>query len=227
MTRMITPRQPRRLTATRIGALCWIISAALFLLANAVAQFAWTTPYSLRDNNISDLGNVYCRNSGADNPPDRYICSPDHALFNTSVIVATVLVIVGVLLTSRWWGRGVASMAARVLIVAGAGGYVLAGVWPADVNLDLHVLGAALIMLGGNVGLLVAGLAFRRGALARLRTPTVVISVVAFVAALMHFSGHYAGLGMGGTERVSVYALEVWLVLVAVHILQRRAEPRS
>ncbi|MEV0776710.1 DUF998 domain-containing protein [Streptomyces sp. NPDC050433] len=222
MACMLTSPRPHQLTAPRMGAIFWIAGAAIFALGNIVAQLAWNTPYSLRDNNISDLGNVLCQNSDAvDNPPVRYICSPQHGLFNTSAIVAALLIIAGAFLTSRYWGKGVASKAARGLIVVGACGYALAGLWPADVDLDMHVLGALLIMGGGNIGLLVAGLAFRGGPLKHLQVPTLLIGGVAFVAAFLHFSGNYFGLGMGGTERIAIFALEVWMVVVAVHILRQ------
>jgi hypothetical membrane protein len=66
---------PVRLTA-RIGTAAWIVGAVQFLVANAVAQAARTTPYSLVHNNISDLGVVSCGVFDEEFP--RYICSPLH-----------------------------------------------------------------------------------------------------------------------------------------------------
>lgn len=111
-------------------------------------------------------------------------------------------------------------MTARVLIVIGACGYLLAALWPADINLNMHILGALFIMGGGNIGLLVAGLAFGRGPLRALQAPTLVIGALAFVATILHFSPNYFGLGMGGTERIAVFSLQAWLLITATIILR-------
>ncbi|WP_433179770.1 DUF998 domain-containing protein [Actinoallomurus sp. CA-150999] len=211
----------RRCAAIRVGAISWIAGALVFTLANIVAQLAWHTPYSLRNNNISDLGNVYCKNTdAADNPPVRYICSPLHTLLDTSCAITALLIILGVFLTARCWGKGFASVSARVLIVIGACGYLLAGVRPADVDLNVHILGALFIMGGGNIGLLVAGPAFRRGPLRALQVPTLALGTLAFAATILHFNRTYLGLGMGGTERIAVFALQAWLVITAIAVLR-------
>jgi hypothetical protein len=43
-----------------IGALCWILCLEWFV-GQAIAQAAWTTPYSMLKNYISDLGAVHCQ----------------------------------------------------------------------------------------------------------------------------------------------------------------------
>ena len=92
-------------------------------------------------------------------------------------------------------------------------------------NINMHVLGALFIMGGGNAGMLVAGLAFRRGPFRRLQPATLIIGAIAFVAAILHFIRTYAGPGMGGTERIAVFALEAWLVMMAVFILRSKGVP--
>ncbi|MER5789787.1 DUF998 domain-containing protein [Streptomyces sp. NPDC001980] len=230
MTGMVTHHRLLDSTVTRIGAVSWLAGAGIFVLGNIIAQLAWNTPYSLRNNNISDLGNVYCGNTDPlDNPPVRYICSPAHTLFNGAIVVAALLVLLGVLLTAQAWGRGRASVTARVLIGIGACGYLLAALWPADVDLNMHVLGALFIMVGGNIGLLVAGVAFGRGPLRALKVPTLVIGTLAFAGTIVHFGDNYFGLGMGGAERIAVFSLQVWLVMTATVILRgvaQRAEFR-
>ncbi|MEU6192084.1 hypothetical protein [Streptomyces sp. NPDC047061] len=55
MTVMVTHHRLLDSTVTRIGAVSWIAGAGIFLLGNIIAQLAWNTPYSLRNNNISEL----------------------------------------------------------------------------------------------------------------------------------------------------------------------------
>jgi hypothetical protein len=54
-------RKPR--TAAQLSLLLgggsWILTL-LYFIGQAVAQAAWTTPYSLIDNRVSDLGNTAC-----------------------------------------------------------------------------------------------------------------------------------------------------------------------
>jgi hypothetical membrane protein len=161
-----------------------------------------------------------------DNPPVRYICSPLHTLFNASLVASGILIIIGVLLTSPVWGRGVLPTTARALIGLGAFGYVLAGAGAADANLGVHLLGALLALAVANVGLIVAAPALGRGSLASLRAPTLIIGLVALAAAILHFNRVYLGLGMGGMERVAAFALLLWLTIVAVTVLSGR-RPRS
>jgi hypothetical membrane protein len=205
----------------RAGAACWIATTLVFAAGNVAAQLAWKTPYSLRHNNISDLGAVHCGYTDpADDPPVRYLCSPLHAVFNVSAALTGVLVLAGLLLTAPWWGRGFGSATARTMVGLGACGYLVVALAPSDVNLGVHVLGALLVIGVADLGLLVAGLAFGRGPLRSLRTPTLVIAGLALAGAVLHFARHYAGLGMGGTERVAVFAPEVWLTLVAARLLR-------
>jgi hypothetical membrane protein len=201
-----------------VAAIAWTAGALLFTAFNIAAQAAWKTPYSLRNNNISDLGNRYCRYTGSDNPPRRYICSPIHTAFDAAMVVTGLLLAAGALLTTILWRRGGLAWVARILIAVGGFGYVLAGIWPADIDLNLHVLGAFLLMGGGNVGLLLAGFAARPP----LRWPALILGLAALAATVLHFGKHYLGLGMGGSERIAVFALPLWALLSGAYLLKRR-----
>lgn len=76
----------------------WILTL-LYFIGQAVAQGAWTTPYSLIDNRVSDLGNTACGRTLA----NTYICSPLHAVMNTTFVLTGVLILVGLFLTRSIW----------------------------------------------------------------------------------------------------------------------------
>lgn len=198
--------------AARLGAVAWIVGAAQFLVINAVAQAAWTTPYSLRHNNISDLGVTRCGMFDEEFP--RYICSPLHHLVNASMIVQGLLLAAGVLLTAGLWGKGFRARTAQALLILAGLGYVVAGVWPADVNLDGHVLGAFLILIVGNLGLLLAGFVPRAGVVGRARWFTLALALIALTAMWLHFQRQFGVLGLGGSERLAVFPLQVWTLVV-------------
>ena len=203
--------------SARVGAAAWIVGAVQFVVANVVTQAAWKTPYSLAHNNISDLGVTSCWVFDEEFP--RYICSPLHDVVNVSMIAQGLLLAAGVLLTVRLWGTGSWARAAQALLLLAAVGYVFAGVWPADVNLDGHVLGAFLILIVGNLGLLLAGLVPRASLLGRARWFTVAMGLVALAGTWMHLERQFGALGLGGSERLAVFPLQVWTIVMGSLLL--------
>jgi len=132
----------------RLGAYSWLLATPLFLAANVTTGIAWRYPsFSWATNNISDLGNVTCGLWDTTRP--REVCSPWHAAMNSSTIATGILLALGVLFTWSAVGGGAATRATQVLTLAGAGGYVLAGAYPADVNENNHFLAALLILRVG------------------------------------------------------------------------------
>ena len=195
----------------RIGAYCWLAASLVLLAAHLVVQFAWERPYSWAAHNISDLGNVTCGSWGGDQ--SRYVCSPLHAWMNAAFIAFGLLLAAGVLLLDE------RRRTARVLFLLAAGGWVLVGLFPADADENLHVLGALLIFFFGNLGLLVAARRDRH-------LPTLAAGVLGLTAMVLHLTGHYLGLGMGGMERVAAFALPVWTIGAALAVLGRNRSAR-
>ncbi|GHB68565.1 hypothetical protein GCM10010347_43450 [Streptomyces cirratus] len=193
-----------------------------FFVIHGIAQSAWARPYSWARNNISDLGNAHC--ALQPEPEARYICSPEHALMNASFVALGVLLVVGVVLTGGvLWRRGRPAAAARVLLAGAGVGFVLAGLAPADVNENQHVVGALFIMAAGNLGLVVAGVGLAEHVPLSLRRGTSLLGVTAITAFGLFLSQHYLGLGMGGMERVALFPLLFWALAVGVRGLVRRA----
>ncbi|WP_216319022.1 DUF998 domain-containing protein [Deinococcus aestuarii] len=208
------PAPPRLLP--RFGAALWVVGALQFLAAHLIVQTAWSAPYRWSANNISDLGNVRC---GPWGDPPRDVCSPLHGLMNVSFAVQGAALLLGALLLWTCWRPTRASRAGRVLLLAGGAGWVAAGLFPADVNENLHVLGAVLIFFAGNLGLLLAGPAFagRPGlALPRLGA---LLGAAGLLGMGLLFGGQFLGLGMGGMERVTVFPLQVWTLLAGSAVL--------
>ncbi|MFF7653966.1 DUF998 domain-containing protein [Streptomyces sp. NPDC007983] len=214
----VAPPGARGLPAARIGAAAWIVGAAQFLAVQLIAGSRWRTPYSWRDNNISDLGNVHC--GMWDDSRPRYVCSPLHGLMNTSFAVQGVLLLLGTLLTAVHWGRGRMTRAARILFAVNSGAWILVGLVPADVDEDLHVLGALLIMGVGNIGLLLAGCAPRHSLFGRARVAAYGIGAAAVTTAWMFFTQHDPGIGLGGLERVAAFGPQLWTLVMALAVLR-------
>ncbi|MFF1695389.1 DUF998 domain-containing protein [Streptomyces sp. NPDC058257] len=210
----------------RIGYAAWIVGVAQFFVIHGIAEAAWAKPYSWARYNISDLGNAHCALQAE--PEPRYVCSPEHGLMNGAFIALGSLLVLGVALTGAGlWRRGRSAIAARLLLAAGGVGFVLAGLAPADVNENQHVLGALLIMALGNIGLVLAGLDSSTGAPRSLRRATLLMGITALVALGLFLSRHYLGLGMGGMERVAAFPLLAWALGVGILGLIRSTPRRQ
>ncbi|MBJ6638743.1 DUF998 domain-containing protein [Streptomyces sp. DHE7-1] len=205
---------------TRIGYAAWIVGVVQFFVIHLIVESAWARPYSWARNNISDLGNARC--AMQPDPEPRYICSPQHGLMNASFIVLGVLLVVGVVLTGAAWRKGVTAVAARFLLACAGVGFTLAGLAPADVHENQHILGAVLIMALGNTGLLLAGAGLACEVPSPLRWTAVLLGAVAVTAFGLYLSHHYLGLGMGGMERVAAFPLLAWTLAAGTLALPHR-----
>ncbi|MFF4950447.1 DUF998 domain-containing protein [Streptomyces chattanoogensis] len=194
------------------------------LAAQWAVGAAWRTPYSWIRHNISDLGNVHCGTWDVSRP--RYVCSPLHDVMNVSFAAHGVLLLAGALLTgAACWGRGGISLTARILFLLNAGAWVLVGFVPADVDENLHVLGALIIMGIGNIGLLCTGFLRRAAPLGRLRPITLAVAVIALAGAAMFFGQHDPGIGMGTLERIAAFGTDAWVLVAALTLLRSRIRP--
>ncbi|MFE7599348.1 DUF998 domain-containing protein [Streptomyces sp. NPDC057494] len=199
----------------RIGYSAWIVGVVQFFAVHWIVESAWARPYSWARNNISDLGNAYCALQAE--PEPRYVCSPEHGLMNVSFVALGVLLVLGVALTGgALWRGGRAAAAARLLLAAAGVGFVLVGLAPADVDENLHVLGALLVMAAGNIGLVLAGFRLAEHLPAPLRWGTGLLGVTAITALGLFLSHQYLGLGMGGMERLAALPLLLWALAVGV-----------
>ncbi|MFG1869964.1 DUF998 domain-containing protein [Micromonospora arborensis] len=209
----------------RVGALCWVAAAPIFLVASLVTGLRWREPtYSWATHNISDLGNAHCGIWDTSRP--RYVCSPWHPLMNTAMLATAVLLAAGLLLTWRILGRGTVVRSAQTLLLLATGGYALAALYPADIDENLHVLGAFLIMGLGNVGLLLAGFAARTTTLGRWRPLTLTAGFIALAGTVLFFAQQGVGIGVGGMERVAVLPFPLWACCLGV-LLAETPTPAS
>ena len=202
----------------RRGAIVWIL-AIQFFIAQIIVQSAWTTPFSLTTNFISDLGNTACGSYpvGSSN----YVCSPWHAGMNASFTSLGLIILLGIALTWRAFPLGRTRMIGLALLALAGPGEILVGLFPENVNITPHTIGAAAHFVSGNLGIAVLGIAI---AATRRQTPLAIFSIVAgslgLLATALFVLGRYLGIGIGGMERIAAYPLPLWLIVVGVALLQ-------
>ncbi len=204
--------------SVRLGGVLWLVGAVQFVVAMLVVQLAWTTPYNVLDNAISDLGAVSCH----ENPMGTsYVCSPLHAVFNASIIGFGALVAVGAILVFPVLPRVRAAMGGVVLLIVAGIGASIVGLFPEDTVGAAHGLGALLAFGGSAAALVLLGISMTghpRWTGWRLLTLVCgVISGGTLIASL--FRTEYGPLGFGGLERLIVAPALVWLVVIGARIV--------
>ena len=207
-----------RARTIRRGAVVWML-AIQFFIAQIIVQAAWTTPFSLTANYISDLGNTTCGPYPIDS--NMYVCSPWHAGMNASFIVQGVIILVGIALIYRAFPAGRTRTVGLVLLALAGPGSILVGLFPENVNTTPHTIGAAAHFVSGNLGVAVLGIAL---ATVRRQIPLAIFSIISGVVGLLatalFISGNYLGTGIGGMERIAAYPLPLWLIVVGISMLQ-------
>jgi hypothetical membrane protein len=203
--------------AVRHGAILLLVGAVQFVAAMVVTQLGWTTPYSLRANDIGDLGAVSCGSfpSGS----SHYVCSPWHWVFDGSIVLLGLLLLVAAhLLRTAFPVRRSRTVGLACLVLAGLGS-IGVGLFPEDVNLTVHTLSAALAFGFWNLALVVLGFAMLRDTRwDGFRAYSVISGLVGLVALGLFELRAWGALGVGGMERLVVAPVLLWAIVVGVHL---------
>jgi hypothetical membrane protein len=218
-----TAERPVERLSTRalVGAAAWA-SCVQFFITQLVVVSAWSTPFSLRYDYVSDLGNSTC-GPFVVGEATQFVCSPWHVWMNVSFVALGVAVIVGTVLVRRVLPvEGRVRDVGLVLVGLAGPGLVLVGLFPEDVNLPVHKLGAAVQFLAGNAGLVVLGLGMRR-AVPRGGAALAVCGALGLVASGLFVAKCYLGLGIGGIERIPAYGFPLALAVLGTVLLLRHS----
>jgi hypothetical membrane protein len=190
-----------------MGAVAWIL-ALQFFVVQGIVQAAWTTPFSLAHNMISDLARVTC-GPLLRAPGIEVACSPWHALMNASIALNGVLIPLGVVLTRSWWPTNRWLRTGLTMIALTAPGHFLVALFPSDTAPLGHLIGAGSILVLGNPGMVIAGMALwleRRGQ----AVASLLLGLTGIVGTLLFLYLVDVGIGLGGMERVAFYPLTLW-----------------
>jgi hypothetical membrane protein len=204
----------------RAGAWLWI-AAVQFYVVQPIVAATWTSPYSLSLNYISDLGSTACVAASANYVA---VCSPWHALMNASFVLVGITMSAGALLAWPAFARGRLRLCATGLFVLAGIGTVVVGLYPENDPRRYHYDGAAVNFIAGNLALIVYA-AVTSKALRGFRFASVLAGIVGLVSTAFVATGHFAGLGAGGIERVAAYPVSLWQIGAGIQILRHRVAP--
>jgi hypothetical membrane protein len=191
------------------------IGALQFVVFMAVVQIAFpcsssSSCYSIFTNPISDLGNTSV--------------SPFAMLFNYSIVLFGLLLIVGILYTRGAFRKSpVEDIGVASLIVAALGAMGV-GVVPENTVLAVHSMFAVIAFLFGGVGMLLIGINDLEQKNGRLFSCYSIASGIVSIALLLaSVSGIIHGLamsgpgfGFGAVERAIVAPIILWVFVVSL-----------
>jgi len=207
--------------AVHHGAALWLVGSLQFVVAMAVVQLAWTghPGYSLLNNHISDLGNTQCGPWPHATSPD--VCSPWHDVFDVSVGLVGLFVILGAVLARTGFPSRRSALLGLAMMAVGGAGSIGVGLAPENVHPFVHIVSALIAFVVGNLALVVLGFAmFRDTRWDGYRAYTLLSGLVGLAATGLYVAGVYAGLGEGGMERLIVAPLLLWLLVAPIHLLR-------
>ncbi|MEY2847932.1 MAG: hypothetical protein RI885_597 [Actinomycetota bacterium] len=226
---------PREHTLTVVTGVILTLGVFYFIGELAAAALWQAGPYSFRFDYISDLGAVVCRDA-AESPAraadagtgGRAVCSPGNLFMNGAFVLQGVVTAVGGLLaTHLLLPHRAVRWVVTVLLLVSAIGSVMVGIFPGSFGMPptglnrLHWLGAAMAILGGNLGIVVFGIS------ALWRGPriwavfAIVAGTVGLVALFCFRSPVERMLGSGLLERLAVDPIIVWVIATGVMLLVR------
>lgn len=133
---------------------------------------------------------------------------------NLSFVLLGVTTIVGALTILEKERHRTLGNVGRWSMVASGVGTILVGLFPENTVYGLHLGGAALVFVGGNLAMIILGVA--RGLPRYIRLYSVAGGVVGIIALLIFLANQGVGIGVGGFERVTAYPQTLWLIVVGL-----------
>lgn len=186
------------------------LAGVVIMMGIITAEIFYPAGYSTAQNEISDLG--------ATRPPNSIIVQPSATIFNSTMMVSGVMLIVAAYFLHRVFRRWVVTASILILGI-GIGGV---GIFPGN-NPGTHPLFALITFVAAGCSAVISA--------AVTRSPFRYIAVVlgattlAFLLLAFFFSGTvFPILGDGGTERWVAYPSVLWLLGFGGYLL---AQPEA
>lgn len=193
------------------GLAFWVLCVQYFLVQIVVGLEWITPPYSVRFNTISDLGNTVCGIYGG-----RNVCSPLNGWMNVSFIILGISMLIGSILNYHAQSKSRAAIWGFVFMGIAGAGSILVGLFPENTIRSLHISGATLTFILGNLALIIFGMTLVLPK--ALRYYTIASGIIALAALGFFATKNYFGLGIGGMERLTAYPQTVWLILFGIYM---------
>ena len=173
-----------------------------FALAMFLAEFLYPG-YSVSGNAISDLG-ATCTNGTC------HIVQPSSTIFNLSIILAGLLVLV----SGLYLRRAVRASAIVASTLTAGAAMVGVGVFPESLGV-LHGIVSLITFLSISFAA-IAAYKVERNPLSYF---SVLLGIFSLVATILYVDGVYLGLGGGGMERMIVFPVLLWSIAFSGYLI--------
>jgi len=167
--------------------------------------------YNVSTNAVSDLG-ATCTTSGC------VINQPSSTIFNSSVVLLGLLVLVGAYFLQRafHWKPAAAMIALAGIGAVGVGLFPeTTGVW--------HGLFSLIVFLFAGLSAVVTA-RFQKKPMSYF---SIILGFATLVALVLYVGGNYFGLGSGGMERMVVYPVLVATIAFGGHLMAMDDTPKT
>jgi len=188
-------------TRIRFGAIAWICTLQFFVV-ETFAGLGWPG-YDFFTDRISDLGAAR---------------SPHHALVNASLLLQGALIAGGALLLREAFPPGRLRSLGIAFVAQNGLGVLIVGLVPEDANRALHDVGAILLFLSGNLGMLALGTALLHveSRLRAIGTAAVAFGAIGLIGAAGFALRAVSARAIGTFEHVAVDPLPLWLLMAGL-----------
>ena len=124
----------------------------------------------------------------------------------------------GALVMYQRWPKNQATPIGFWLLALSGIGVMLAGIWPENTNGFIHIFGAGLAFILGNLSLVFLSQATVLSKTWRIYT--LFSGLVGLLALVLLVTQHYLGLGAGALERIVDYPRVIWLIVTGFYTLR-------
>src|SRR5438132_8518421 len=207
----------------RIGGILAIVAAAQWIIGVFIAQ-AYYPSYSITQNDLSDLG-ATCHNAIMPTPGSCLIFQPSSIIWNTVLSLFGILTMAFAYMIYRGLGNRLFS----TLVGLFGLGALIAGVVPENVDLTTHGLGALVSFVAGAIAAITV-YRVRLEAPSYFRYLSMLFGVISLAGLAIMLSVSFATLegsviGHGGDERIIVYPLMVWEIILGLSLVRNLERP--
>lgn len=189
-------REAKSQSDTRLAGILLCLSGIAFFIFNHIAESIYPN-YSVHTNYLSDLGATG---------------QPTTLLWDPLLFITGILWLLGVYFFLRRSGRRKLTLALYLLAPVGQ---ITVSLFPENVNLAIHTIGALMAFILGGISAVFAY---------RLTHPpfryfSLLLGAISLASLELFVSGSYLGLGVGGVERMVVYPMVIWLVMLGGYLM--------
>lgn len=182
----------------RLGGALLMVAGSAILLGIVTAEALYPAPYSTHRNTVSDLAAMR---------PHNLVREPSAAIFNTTMIVTGLMLIVAAYCLHRALRQWTVTVPAALM----AAGILGVGIFPGT-HMTAHQWLAMLAFTAASVTVLLSCTVLR-GPLRYLSAVLGVVALASLVVAVFFLDwAPAASLGEGGLERLIAYPVVLWMV---------------